>query len=247
MRARSLTVNRGRSDGIELQMPAVVPEGLVGRVAQVRSGASVVQLLNDPTSTVGAVVQRTRTAGLVEGEPSGGLRARNFIIEDSLVEGNEGSDGGGICQDFSNSGSELTRSVVHNNRARRGHGGGLTGQAAAKKQEIELIHRELEGVPSPRYPQARTGGDQRREPRITGKAWICRVRSTRRASAAVAVSGIVTTSRDMTSRANTAGASSVSGPPPTAASVRSACSERSRSDSDNMPITCRSPSTTATW
>jgi rod shape-determining protein MreC len=79
--ARSLTINRGRADGIALQMPAIVPEGLVGRVAQVRPGASVVQLLNDPTSTVGAVVQRTRTAGLIEGEPSGGLRFK-FMARD---------------------------------------------------------------------------------------------------------------------------------------------------------------------
>lgn len=79
--ARSLTVNRGRTDGIAQQMPAIVPEGLVGRVAQVRMGASVVQLLNDPTSTVGAVVQRTRTAGLIEGEPSGGLRFK-FMARD---------------------------------------------------------------------------------------------------------------------------------------------------------------------
>jgi rod shape-determining protein MreC len=79
--ARSLTVNRGRADGIARQMPVIVPEGLVGRVAQVRSGASVVQLLNDPTSTVGAVVQRTRTPGLVEGEPGGGLRFK-FMARD---------------------------------------------------------------------------------------------------------------------------------------------------------------------
>jgi rod shape-determining protein MreC len=79
--ARSLTVNRGRSDGIAQQMPVIVPEGLVGRVAQVRSGASVVQLLNDPTSTVGAVVQRTRTPGLVEGEPGGGVRFK-FMARD---------------------------------------------------------------------------------------------------------------------------------------------------------------------
>ena len=79
--ARSLTVNRGRADGIALQMPVIVPEGLVGRVAQVRSGSSVVQLLNDPTSTVGAVVQHTRTAGLVEGEPGGGLRFK-FMARD---------------------------------------------------------------------------------------------------------------------------------------------------------------------
>ena len=79
--ARSLTVNRGRADGVARQMPVIVPEGLVGRVAQVRSGASVVQLLSDPTSTVGAVVQRTRTPGLVEGEPGGGVRFK-FMARD---------------------------------------------------------------------------------------------------------------------------------------------------------------------
>jgi len=79
--SRSLTVNRGRADGVAQQMPVIVPEGLVGRVAQVRSGASVVQLLNDPTSTVGAVVQRTRTPGLVEGEPGGGVRFK-FMARD---------------------------------------------------------------------------------------------------------------------------------------------------------------------
>ncbi len=79
--ARSLTVNRGRADGVAQQMPVIVPQGLVGRVAQVRSGASVVQLLSDPTSTVGAVVQRTRTPGLVEGEPGGGVRFK-FMARD---------------------------------------------------------------------------------------------------------------------------------------------------------------------
>jgi rod shape-determining protein MreC len=79
--ARSLTVNRGRADGVAQQMPVIVPEGLVGRVAQVRSGASIVQLLNDPTSTVGAVVQRTRAPGLVEGEPGGGVRFK-FMARD---------------------------------------------------------------------------------------------------------------------------------------------------------------------
>ncbi len=78
---RSLTVNRGRGDGIAQQTPVIVPDGLVGRVVQVRPGASVVQLLNDPASTVGAVVQRTRTAGLVEGEPGGAVRFK-FMARD---------------------------------------------------------------------------------------------------------------------------------------------------------------------
>ncbi len=78
---RALTVNRGVGDGIATQTPVIVPAGLVGRVVRVRPGASVVQLLNDPASTVGAVVQRTRTAGLVEGGPGGALRFK-FMARD---------------------------------------------------------------------------------------------------------------------------------------------------------------------
>ena len=78
---RSLTVNRGRGDGISQQTPVIVPDGLVGRVVQVHRGAAVIQLLNDPASTVGAVVQRTRTAGLVEGDAGGTVRFK-FMARD---------------------------------------------------------------------------------------------------------------------------------------------------------------------
>ena len=78
---RSLTVNRGRGDGIAQQTPVIMPEGLVGRVVQVHRGAAVSQLLTDPASTVGAVVQRTRTAGLVEGDAGGAVRFK-FMARD---------------------------------------------------------------------------------------------------------------------------------------------------------------------
>jgi rod shape-determining protein MreC len=81
---RSLTVNRGRGDGIAQQTPVIVPDGLVGRVVQVHRGAAVIQLLNDPASTVGAVVQRTRTAGLVEGDAGGTLRFK-FMARDGAT------------------------------------------------------------------------------------------------------------------------------------------------------------------
>jgi rod shape-determining protein MreC len=82
---RSLTVNRGRGSGVVQQTPVIVPEGLVGRVVQVRAGASVVQLLNDPASAVGAVVQRTRTPGLIEGDPAGAIRFKFMARDGSQV------------------------------------------------------------------------------------------------------------------------------------------------------------------
>jgi rod shape-determining protein MreC len=82
--ARSITVNRGLTDDITRMTPAIVPEGLVGRVVEVRRGASVVQLLNDPASSVGATLQRTRTIGVVEGDPRGTIRFK-YHARDGLA------------------------------------------------------------------------------------------------------------------------------------------------------------------
>jgi rod shape-determining protein MreC len=75
-----------------------VPDGLVGRVVRVRPGASVVQLLNDPASTVGAMVQRTRTPGLVEGDPGGSVRFKfmardgaGIVVGDTVVTSGQGN------------------------------------------------------------------------------------------------------------------------------------------------------------
>jgi len=78
---RSLTVNRGRGDNVPRLSAVISPDGLVGRVVDVRLGASIVQVLTDPASTVGAHVLRTRTPGIVEGDPRGTLRFK-FMARD---------------------------------------------------------------------------------------------------------------------------------------------------------------------
>jgi rod shape-determining protein MreC len=78
---RSLTVNRGRGDNVPRLTAVISPNGLIGRVVDVRPGASIVQVLTDPTSTVGAHVLRTRTPGIVEGDPRGTLRFK-FMSRD---------------------------------------------------------------------------------------------------------------------------------------------------------------------
>lgn len=80
---RSLTVNRGRSDAVRRLTAVISPEGLVGRVVDVRPGASVVQVLTDPASTVGAHALRTRTPGIVEGEPRGTIRFK-YMARDGV-------------------------------------------------------------------------------------------------------------------------------------------------------------------
>ena len=78
---RSLTVNRGRGDNVPRLTAVISPSGLIGRVVDVRPGVSIVQVLTDPASTVGAHVLRTRTPGIVEGDPRGTLRFK-FMARD---------------------------------------------------------------------------------------------------------------------------------------------------------------------
>ena len=64
----------------------IVPEGLIGRVVDVRPGSSVIQVLTDPASTVGAHLVRTRTQGIVEGDARGTLRFKYLSREGADVQ-----------------------------------------------------------------------------------------------------------------------------------------------------------------
>jgi rod shape-determining protein MreC len=83
---RSLTVNRGRGDRIARMTAVIAPEGLVGRIVEVRPGASIVQVLTDPASTVGAHVVRTRTPGIVEGDSRGFMRFKYMARDGTGIQ-----------------------------------------------------------------------------------------------------------------------------------------------------------------
>ncbi|HSE95841.1 MAG TPA: rod shape-determining protein MreC [Methylomirabilota bacterium] len=84
---RGLTVDRGRADGVERLAPVIVTHGVVGRVAGVRRSSSVIQVLTDPASSIGGVVNRTRAQGLVEGVAGGKLRLKLAASEEGVKVG----------------------------------------------------------------------------------------------------------------------------------------------------------------
>ncbi|MBI2493294.1 MAG: rod shape-determining protein MreC [Candidatus Rokubacteria bacterium] len=83
---RALTVNRGRGDRVSRMTAVISPEGLVGRIVEVRAGAAIVQVLTDPASTVGAHVVRTRTPGIVEGDPRGTIRFKYMARDGASIQ-----------------------------------------------------------------------------------------------------------------------------------------------------------------
>jgi len=84
---RGLTINRGRTDGLERLSPVIVTRGVVGRVLELRRESAVVQLVTDPASSVGGVVNRTRAQGLVEGVAGGRLRLKLAAREEGVAVG----------------------------------------------------------------------------------------------------------------------------------------------------------------
>ncbi|KUK31359.1 MAG: Cell shape-determining protein MreC [Thermoanaerobacterales bacterium 50_218] len=63
----TLILDRGKADGIRLNQVVVADEGLVGRIIAVNTHCSQVLLILDREGAVGAMVQESRTVGVVEG------------------------------------------------------------------------------------------------------------------------------------------------------------------------------------
>ncbi|MBP8598886.1 MAG: rod shape-determining protein MreC [Selenomonas sp.] len=68
--SRMIVINRGRQDGVDVDMAVVTQAGLVGHVVEAGWNSSKVQLILDPRSSVGTLVQRaeSRVAGIVQGD-----------------------------------------------------------------------------------------------------------------------------------------------------------------------------------
>jgi rod shape-determining protein MreC len=71
---RTVTIDKGSSDGLAADMAVISPAGVVGRLILPSSRASQVQLLIDRSAAAGALIERTRTQGVVVGFGDGTLR-----------------------------------------------------------------------------------------------------------------------------------------------------------------------------
>lgn len=67
---RTVTIDKGTSDGVRVGMVVVSPAGLVGRITQTTASTSRVMLITDSRSSLYGVVQRsdTRALGIVQGK-----------------------------------------------------------------------------------------------------------------------------------------------------------------------------------
>jgi len=69
---RSMIINKGRKDGIRINMPVINAEGLVGKIIAVSGNYSKVLLITDPNSAIDCLDQKTRTRGILKGMSNNG-------------------------------------------------------------------------------------------------------------------------------------------------------------------------------
>jgi rod shape-determining protein MreC len=71
---RTVTIDKGSSDGLATDMAVISPAGVVGRVILPSGRAAKVQLLIDRNAAAGVLIERTRVQGVVVGVGDGQLR-----------------------------------------------------------------------------------------------------------------------------------------------------------------------------
>ena len=88
---RTVTIDKGRRDGLRADMAVIAPEGVVGRVVIPSGRAAKVQLLVDRNAAAGVLIERSRAQGVVLGENDGLLRmeyvseASDVVVGDVVV------------------------------------------------------------------------------------------------------------------------------------------------------------------
>jgi rod shape-determining protein MreC len=97
---RTVTINRGKDDGLESDMPVVTDEGLVGKTTTVSKTISIVLLVADENCKVAATVEGTREQGIVSGERvTGGVTPMlnlNFLSKQANLQPGQKSYTSGV-------------------------------------------------------------------------------------------------------------------------------------------------------
>jgi rod shape-determining protein MreC len=76
---QALLIDKGKSHGLDIGLPVVAPNGILGQTIECAGGTSKVLLIIDRNSAVAVMVQRSRSRGMLEGMGKSGKRSPCFM------------------------------------------------------------------------------------------------------------------------------------------------------------------------
>jgi rod shape-determining protein MreC len=101
LQSRSVYIDKGWGDGVKPDMPVITADGVVGKVLRVfgskrlEPSISEVLLIDDQTSGVGAILEKSRLQGILRGSPAGGLALERVTPDEKIQTGERVLTSGG--------------------------------------------------------------------------------------------------------------------------------------------------------
>src|SRR5271163_1185060 len=96
--SRLVYIDKGYSDGVRTDMAVITGDGIVGKVLRADRAdrhVSQVLLINDQTSGVGALLDKTRLQGILRGTPAGEVVLEKVMSDETVPAGEQVLTSGG--------------------------------------------------------------------------------------------------------------------------------------------------------
>jgi rod shape-determining protein MreC len=95
--SRSIYIDKGSDAGVKTDMAVITANGIVGKVLLVYPSVSEVLVINDQTSGVGAILEKSRLQGVLKGTSTGGVMLERVMNDEQVADGDmvltSGGDG----------------------------------------------------------------------------------------------------------------------------------------------------------
>lgn len=85
--SRSVYIDKGEKDGIQPDMAVITANGIVGKILRTFGSTSLVLLINDQTSGVGAILEKSRLQGILRGTATGGVALEKVMSDETVAAG----------------------------------------------------------------------------------------------------------------------------------------------------------------
>jgi rod shape-determining protein MreC len=93
--SRSVYIDKGSNAGIASDMAVITAGGIVGKVLRVYPSTSLVLMINDQTSGVGAMLEKSRLQGVLKGTPDGAVILERVMSDEKVSPGDTVLSSGG--------------------------------------------------------------------------------------------------------------------------------------------------------
>ncbi len=95
--SNAVFIDKGTDAGLTTDLAVITPEGLVGKTIAVFSHNTQVLLITDPSSGIGAMLERTRAQGILKGS-DGNVSKLHYVMNDEPVSVGEAVLSSGLDQ-----------------------------------------------------------------------------------------------------------------------------------------------------